>query len=508
MLVCGLMLFVLKSKREESNLTPRRELTRIEVLPFSNASPDKIEAYLNNSLTTELVNSLRQATGLNALLPVPSLAAQPVDQIRAVLAPLDVPFLVEGSVRSSEGKIIVSGRLMETSSGVGLLSTNYQREPRNLLGVPNDLAVQIAERALPHLSVAERNRIRKTPTQNPEAYDYYFRGRFDLQGNSLRGSETNAVPALEQAVGFDQNFALAYADLSRAYVTTCFYFHPEQWPDFGPKASQAFERALALDPNLPEAHFAKAYFCWTPFQHWKVETAITGYRRALQLRPSSTEMCDQLGLIYLHSGLFDEARKLTEHVKKFDPLNPLTHYLDANRQLWQGNDQGAVNTWRALPSALKLNFVMNSYLAVALINLDQTNDAATLIEEAVQGGGVDSGGLLTSVHAIMMAKQHNESGAALDIEAALKQRGSFGHFHHTLYNIVTALALLNQQERALKYLREAAADGFPCYPFFEVDKNLQNLRTNREFAAFMKDQKKVYDRDPRPNIVKSAPTNY
>ena len=127
-----------------------------------------------------------------------------------------------------------------------------------------------------------------------------------------------------------------------------------------------------------------------------MEKAIGEYRRALELGPNSQELYDALGLIYLHLGLFEDARQVGVRAQKINPLNPLTHYLEANALFWQGEDAEAVRIWQNFQDKLTLNFVMNSYEAVALVNLGRTNDADRLIKNTLGVRQEDLGGLLTS----------------------------------------------------------------------------------------------------------------
>jgi serine/threonine protein kinase/tetratricopeptide (TPR) repeat protein len=491
----GALLFSMKLK-PGAQAKPEPQPIRIAVLPFSNASPDKLEAYLSDSFTSELIDSLRQARTLSAFRARSSVNAESVEQMRADLFPAGVPWMVEGRLEWKAGKVVVSSGLSETAEGgAEIIFTNYECVLQNFLGVPNDLALRIAERVVTNLSAEARSRITKRrPTEIPEAYDQFLRGRFDLQGSFLRGPGTNAIPALKRAVELDPQFALAHAELSRAYVVRYMYFKPNETPELEPKARSAFERALELDPYLPEAHFAKAYFSWSPSQDWHVETAIMEYQRALELRPNSTELCDQLDLIYLHSGLFDVAFQLAQRVFWNDPLNPLTHYLNANRLFWQNNDLEAVKTWERIANKSNTNFIMNSYWTVALINLGRIDDAKALIQKALDADPSDTGALFASAQAILFAKQGDETNSLSKIEEALKHRHTFGHYHHTLYNIALAYALLKNQNEAIKYLREAADDGFPCYPLFKVDPNLNNLRQNTKFKAFLDEQRRLYER--------------
>jgi hypothetical protein len=92
---------------------------------------------------------------------------------------------------------------------------------------------------------------------------------------------------------------------------------------------------------------------------------------------------------------------------------------------------------------------------------------------------------VTSVKAMLLANAGNEKEAEETIQRAIEIGKGYMHFHHTAYNVAVAYALLNKPADAMKWLQFAADDGFPCYPWFEKDPNLNNLRKDRRFISFM-----------------------
>ena len=96
---------------------------------------------------------------------------------------------------------------------------------------------------------------------------------------------------------------------------------------------------------------------------------------------------------------------------------------------------------------------------------------------------------MTSMKAMLLAKAGSARDAEKAIQHAIEIGRGFGHFHHTAYNIASAYALLNRPDEAIRWLQAAADDGFPCYPLFEQDKNLNSLRADKRFVAFLTQMK-------------------
>ena len=97
----------------------------------------------------------------------------------------------------------------------------------------------------------------------------------------------------------------------------------------------------------------------------------------------------------------------------------------------------------------------------------------------------DEGGSLTSVKALLFAKDGKAREAEVMIARANEIGKEFGHFHHTAHNIASAFAALKQNDKAVNWLEAAAENGFPNYPYFASDPNLENIRSDQRFIDFM-----------------------
>jgi hypothetical protein len=117
-----------------------------------------------------------------------------------------------------------------------------------------------------------------------------------------------------------------------------------------------------------------------------------------------------------------------------------------------------------------------------------------MIEHFLKDHPNDEGGAVTSVKAMILAKAGKNSEAEAAIQRAIEIGRGYAHFHHTSYNIASAYALMNQPEPAMKWLQVTADEGFPCYPLFEGDANLVNLRKDPRFVAFLANQKQQGER--------------
>ena len=108
-----------------------------------------------------------------------------------------------------------------------------------------------------------------------------------------------------------------------------------------------------------------------------------------------------------------------------------------------------------------------------------------MIDKFLRAYPKDQGGVGNSVRAMMLAKAGRRSDAEDAIAHAVTLGNNFGHFHHTAYNIASAYSLLGNRDKAIEYLQRAADDGFPCYPLFASDTQLDGLRQDPRFIALM-----------------------
>jgi Tfp pilus assembly protein PilF len=129
-----------------------------------------------------------------------------------------------------------------------------------------------------------------------------------------------------------------------------------------------------------------------------------------------------------------------------------------------------------------------------MFQLGQDEQALALIDKYLKDYPKDEGGVGASVRAMIFARNGKVDEATQEIRRAQEIGRSFGHFHHTAYNIACAYALMNQPDQAVQWLETAADDGFPCYPLFANDVQLNNVRKDERFIAFMTKLKHQWER--------------
>jgi serine/threonine protein kinase/Flp pilus assembly protein TadD len=329
-------------------------------------------------------------------------------------------------------------------------------------------------------------------TANSAAYDAYMRGMVNVSSENPSDNQA-AIKLFEQAVVTDPHFASAYAELSRAYTIKARYVasdadRKKSYED----AEVAVDKALAINPNLAEGHFARGLMLWTPYKRFPHAQAIQSYRRAIELNPNFDEAHHQLGFVYLHIGMLDKAQQEIEKALAINPGNTLARYRLGVIDMCRAKYAEAFQIFNSTP--LEQNpELLAFYTSNALFRLGRNEEASALIGRYFKDYSKDKGGMVTSVKAMMLAKAGKNSEAEATIEHAIEIGRGYAHFHHTSYNIASAYALMNEPEKAMKWLQVTGDEGFPNYPLFESDSQLDNLRMDQRFIAFIVQQKQQWE---------------
>ena len=229
---------------------------------------------------------------------------------------------------------------------------------------------------------------------------------------------------------------------------------------------------------MPEGHVANAFLLWGPSKNFQHLEAIAELKRALALQYNQPQAYNRLGTILAHIGLFDHAREMYERGWPFHPRKAASHSI-VQVYVWNHEYDLAreeIQAWRAENPDNKYPVYFAPQVAMMSGDL---KGARILLDEAAQLLREDP--LIVSLQGVFYASMGKE-GKALDcLSTACASPKSFGHAHHTYYQIACILALLGRREAAFEWLERSVSCGFACWPFFLKDPYLKNLR---ELPAF------------------------
>src|SRR5438128_10353532 len=329
-------------------------------------------------------------------------------------------------------------------------------------------------------------------TSNAEAYDLYLRADMLVSDRQNRDNDSAAITLFERAVALDPSFAAAQAGLARAYALRVSEFDPGDTAALQ-RARMAAEKALRLDPKLAEAHLAQARLLWGSSGHFFHERAIQEDRRALSLNPNMYRAHGSLGNIYLHVGLLDQAIAELQQTLVISPREDNALRRIAEARAYQGQYEEALRILNEVDPEANPPYWYYE-MAIVLLHLGRSDSAFAVIQNYLRKHAEDRGGVVTSARAVWFALAGDAPRAVRDIQSAVQKGKGYIHFHHAGYHIALAYALLHRPDSAVHWLRTTADGGLPCYPLFERDPFLDNIRSDPGFVAFLREQQAQWER--------------
>ena len=421
-----------------------------------------------------LVSRLGNLPGVD-VLPISRVLNVPTEAtVSETASRLGVRFVLHGAIQMSKGIWRLSIEMFDTQMQSACFTRKRDLELDRLSDLEDEVAKQVGvalNRPLGPGTLQRRPRYSK----DPMAYAEYIRGyRLGSSGNPALLGE--AAQHLSNAVARDPAFSLAHAGLS--LVCAIRYFEVDPASEWLEKAEFHCRRALELDPELPEGHVANAFLLWGPSKNFQHLEAIAELKRALSLQNNQPQAYNRLGSILAHIGLLDHAREMFERARPFHPRKAVSHSI-VQVYLWNleydlGREE--VQAWRAENPENKYPVYFAPQLAMMAGDL---KEARILLDEAIQL--LPEEPLIASLQGVYYAALGKE-GKALDcLTTACASPKSFGHSHHSYYQIACILALLKRREAAFEWLERSVSSGFACWPFFLKDPYLKNVR---ELAGF------------------------
>ncbi len=279
------------------------ERPSIAVLPFNNMSGDPEQEYFSDGITEDIITDLSKISGLSVIArnSVFTYKGKPI-RVQQAAQELGVKFILEGSVRTSGQRVRISGQLVDGKDGVHLWAERYDRDLTDIFALQDEITQAIVAQLKVKLLPEEKKVIERAPTDNVEAYTDYLRAR-ELFHMRTRTSLRLARRLFARAVELDPQYARAYAGMADcdSYLS--------QW--YGESISEddilaTTARALTLEPNLPEAHAARALALVNAGRRAE---AVAAFEQALNLDPNCHEANYYYARFCFTSGDLDRAAK-------------------------------------------------------------------------------------------------------------------------------------------------------------------------------------------------------
>ncbi len=374
----GLVLAVLYGPFGDEGMPPPTaqvaDRPSIVVLPFASIGGEGDRDYFSDGITVDITTALSKLSGLFVISHTSAADwGGSVANARQFAGSLGVRYVLEGSVRRSGDRLRMNIHLVDAASDIYLWSEKYDWELRNVFAVQDEITANIVTALSVKLTEEEQRRTAQRYTRRVDAYDDYLRG-YALYSRHNREDNQVAREYYQRAIDRDSGFARAYSSMALTYVAE----HRYGWT---PNSSGQLERALelanqgvALDEDLPQAHWVLAY---VHVFRQAYQQAARAAQRAIELEPNFADSYITLAVCKMHFGEADEALQLVRKAMLLNPKYPAA-YASVRGQIhfFLGEFEQAVPVLR---EAIERNVNLitpHVFLIVALSKLERPDEAA------------------------------------------------------------------------------------------------------------------------------------
>jgi serine/threonine-protein kinase len=361
---------------------PAAGANSIAVLPLTNVGEDSTEQYFADGMTDELTSEIGKIPGFKVASRTSAYVFKDRHDLdaREIGRRLGVAVLLEGTVRRSGNRLRIVAQLTNAVDGLTLWSETYEREPKDVFAVQDDIARSIIT-ALKGRLVDNMAGLGGRRSTNMEAHDLLLRARYAFE-RKTEPELRKSLALYQAALVRDSGYAEAWAGIANVWMWLADDWLPPR--DAYPRAKDAALRSLALDSTLAEAHDALGNVL---FQYdWNFKAAEREFRRAVALNPNSASGYSNLGILLSITDRHTEAQQMLRQAESIDPLDP-GHPAVLGRSLWeQGRSEEAIAQFN---QALDLNpGFTRALVGIAEVRIQQERvaDALKVLDQAPETG--------------------------------------------------------------------------------------------------------------------------
>jgi TolB-like protein/Flp pilus assembly protein TadD len=458
----------------------------IIVLPFENISADPEQEYFSDGLTEEIITDLSY---IHDLLVISRSSAMTFkgskESLKKITSLVGVRYALEGSVRKAGDNIRIVAQLIDGTNDAHIWAEKYNGTLEDIFDIQEKVSRSIADALKIKLNSQEKERIDQRPIDNAFAYDCYKRAYPEISSMSQERIDYG-LNLLQKGLDVTGENAVIYAGMAVAYL---------QYINIGINSETYFQKfeeftqkALNLDPELPEVHFALGGL--KVLKEGEAHAAIEHWKRAHMSSPDDPEIMIYLALLYAIIGQTAEAYKLIDTIARIDPINPMCDAVTGWVHFFSGNYDLAVDPLFAAYKLSPESPIHQFFKALILFYNDRAEEAHQFIGEVVDESARNNWTWMTLFIKYAIKGDRDKVNDLLTPEFVLQTRIDLQNSFH----IATFYSHMEQKEEALKWLENAVNRGFINYPLLnKQDILLENIRNEEGFKTLMQRVKKEWE---------------
>ncbi len=437
---------------------PSSKEIRIVVLPFENLGPTEDE-YFAAGITDAITARLGGIHGLGVISRQSAMQYKSGEKSAQVIGnELHVDYILEGTVQRERpsdpnSRVRIIPQLVRVSDDTHVWSDIYDNDMSQIFRLQSDLAERVAQALDITVLEPERRALRVRPTENMEAYDYYLRGNEYFHRSILENDVRIAMRMYEKAVELDPTFALAHAQLSRTHMMMYWHYYDRSEKCLE-MAKQAVDRALELDPDLPEVRLALGHYYY--HGHLDYDRALEQFAIAQKSRPSSSEVLSWTAYVQRRHGKFEQALANIKRAYELDPLsNFLAREVGTTYLLLREYPEAERHYERAISLAPDTPVAYSFKASLYLCWQGSTAKARTVLEEASQN--VKSAEQPSTIDLLVMLDVYDKNYQEASARLSLKSEDVDDQFRFipTALRCAQIYGYMNKKESEQRYYESA-----------------------------------------------------
>lgn len=457
--------------RESAESVGDAPIKTVAVLPFKPLVAEKRDEALELGMADTLISKLSSGNDVvvRPFSAIRRYSSWEQDSLRAGRE-LGVEAVLDGSIQTSGDRIRISARLFRTGDGKQLWAGQFDENFTDIFAVQDSISERVATALRIQLGQKERY------TENVEAYQLYMRGHFHTL-NLTRTETDKGIAYFQQAIQVDPNYARPHIGLSRAYLSMALTSGLSSG-EVMPKAKAAALRGIEIDETLPEAHVALGFTLF--WYEWDWAAAERECLRALELNPNNADAHFAYAHVLSNSARHEMAIAEIRRAKELDPLSFVTNALEGQILFFAGKHDEALDR---LQKTIDLN--PNFWLAHLFISRVYTEKGmhAEAIAATKKARELSQNSQSDAYRAYAAARQGQMAEARVVLDELLKLSKER---YVPPYNLAIIYHALGESDKALKYLEKGFAEKDVRMVFMKVEPMWTTLRSNRRFVDLLK----------------------
>jgi len=453
----------------------------IAVLPFVNIGNDPNQDYLSDGITEEIITQLSKIADLKVISRSTAMlyknSKKPVKQIAEEMR---VSSILEGSVQKSGDEIRITVQLIDTNTQEHIWAEHYDhRNLNDIFSIHSEVAQQIAHELNARLSKEVKIKIETKPTDDPDAYDLFLKGRYAYNNSTLEGFHS-AEAFFQEAIKKDPKFTLAYSYLANVYISLTVWMG-DLPPSIGArKAMSVLNNSLQKDTLYID--FTTLAFIEL-FANKNFTKAEHYFKRAINLKPNDDLCYHVYALLLTMLGRTDDAFVQLDKAKVINPVNVFEITTRGENYYASGRYDEAIKTFKEAIQVFPHVNILYDDLGRVYVFKENYSDAINILTDGLTHSTTRPPSTLAYL-AIAYFKMKNTKKSSLLIQE-LKQRANHGEKGINIY-IAIYYSAINNKGHAFQYLDQALNTNDADLIWLKQEPSFTNLHSDPRYNTYLK----------------------